>query len=64
MSRYSPEDRDREKQRSRDADAEALASGQKTGDELRLENAFVPTHLARQPLDFAAVPSVRSIRVS
>jgi hypothetical protein len=36
--RLDPQERAREKQRSRDADARALASGEKTRDELRREN--------------------------
>jgi hypothetical protein len=35
---FSPEERAREKQRSRDEDARALASGEKSRDDLRREN--------------------------
>jgi hypothetical protein len=36
--RFDPQERAREKQLSRDADAHALASGEKSRDELRREN--------------------------
>lgn len=63
VSVYDPQDRDREKQRSREADAAALANGQKSRDQLRAENAFIPLHLARQPLDWSRVASVKGLRV-
>jgi hypothetical protein len=36
--RFDPQERAREKQRSRDADSRALASGEKSRDDLRREN--------------------------
>ena len=39
--RFDPKERAREKQRSRDEDARALASGEKSREELRRENGHV-----------------------
>jgi hypothetical protein len=38
LERFDPKQRAREKQRSREEDARALASGEKSRDELRREN--------------------------
>jgi hypothetical protein len=45
-----PKERSREKQRSRDEDARALASGQKSRDELRRENGHFAFPLVRVSL--------------
>ncbi len=42
QSGYDPEERAREKRASRDADAAALASGEKTREQLWMENSFLP----------------------
>jgi hypothetical protein len=38
--RFDPKERAREKQRSREEDARALASGEKSPDQLRRENGY------------------------
>jgi hypothetical protein len=48
--RLDPQERAREKQRSRDADARALASGEKSRDELRRENGHFAFPNARVSL--------------
>lgn len=47
--------RTEEKQASRDADAKALATGEKTREDLWRENSFVPAEIARTPIDFSRI---------
>lgn len=53
---FDPSERAREKQASRDADARALASGQKSSEDLRGENAFLSDDLiARSTVNLSAI---------
>lgn len=58
---YDPDERAREKQRSRDADRAALASGEKSQDDLIRENSFI--RAGRSKIDWSRLPSVRGLRV-
>lgn len=55
---YDPADRAAEKQRSRDEDARALASGAKSRDQLRRENAFLDPHGGQINFDAAGPDSL------
>lgn len=55
---YEPVERAREKQASRDADANALASGEKSVEELRFENEALARVLSRGRIDLTASRSL------
>lgn len=50
---YDAEQKAKERQASRDADEQALASGQKSREELRRENGFFPARRFRVDLSSA-----------
>lgn len=54
----SVRDRAAEKQASRDADARALASGEKSREQIVADNSFLPLH-AIGAIDFSRVPPAR-----
>lgn len=62
LNRYSFEHRAQEKQASRDDDARALASGEKSREQLWRENGVMPASSVHARIDFSRVGSVRGIR--
>jgi hypothetical protein len=59
MNPETLQDWQKAKQKSRERDAQALASGEKSREQLWRENSFIPVELAEAPLDFAEYKPLR-----
>jgi hypothetical protein len=60
-SEFDPKERALEKQASRDADEQAFRGGRVGREQLWAQNSAVPASVARVPIDFSRVGSVRGL---